>query len=77
MTINKNVEFALKYNKDIPQLAIGDIVPMSILSSGCLRIQPLEYYFYLGNCLYINYRFAIIDRKPIDEQQLVRITDIF
>lgn len=34
MTNNKNVEFALKYNKDIPQLAIGDIVPMSILSSG-------------------------------------------
>lgn len=49
MTNNKNVEFALKYNKDIPQLAIGDI----------------------------NYRFAIIDRKSIDEQQLVRITDIF
>lgn len=60
MTINKNVKIGLRYNKDIPQLDIGDIVPLSILSKGYLRIYPLSFSFILDARSNIQYEFEMI-----------------
>lgn len=76
MTINKNVKIGLRYNKDIPQLDIDDIVPLSILSKGYLRIYPLSFSFILDARSNIQYEFEMIDSQLRGEQQLVSITDI-
>lgn len=77
MAINKNVEFALKYNKDIPQIKIGDIVPLSILVSGHLQLHPLAFCFYLDVCLNITYEFEFIEEQQKYKPQYVFISDIY
>lgn len=72
---NSTVAYGLKYNKGIPRIAVGDIVPLNCISHGRLELKPLAFVFYLDCNLSINYEFEFVDSEK-GTQQMVRITDI-